>query len=30
MLAIGYIIIGWLGLKGMGGTSVSPKKASVR
>lgn len=30
LLAIAYIIIGWLGLKGMGGTSVSSKKASVR
>jgi hypothetical protein len=30
MLAIGYIVIGWLGLKGFGGTSVSTKKASVR
>lgn len=30
MLAIGYIAIGWLGLKGMGSGSVSSKKASAR
>jgi hypothetical protein len=29
MLAIGYIAIGWLGLKGMGGASVSRKKTST-